>query len=88
MNPQRPPVTWPSCSWTTTWSRARPALAADARREAAAVEARVDRRSLDVAGVAVAGRRPPAALELDLERLEDVAGEGAGPRLELELGRA
>ena len=79
-----PPVAWPSCSWTSTCSSDRPALAADLDRERAAVQPRLDR------GAAGSGRpsradAPAGALELDLERLEDVAHERAGARLELEL---
>ena len=50
----------------------RPALAADRRRQAAAVEASLDGRPLELADGLV-GERAAVALELGLERLEDVA---------------
>ena len=62
----------------------RPSLTADLDRQRAAVEAGLDRRRADRRAPcrAASGRRP---LELDLERLEDLAHERAGARLELEL---
>ena len=64
----------------------RPALAAEPRpgtsRRAAGLDRGAPDRVAPVARDAAAG-----PLELDLARLEDVADERAGPRLELELGR-
>ena len=63
----------------------RPALAAELDRERAAVQARLDGRAAD-RGTPLARHLATGLLEFDLARLEDIAHEGAGTRLQLELG--
>src|SRR4029453_13604633 len=84
MRPQSPPVTWPSCSWTTTWSSALqpwpPTLVGKLPPWGfAAIAPRLTPRPPPSGG---APRAPP---ERERERLEDVPGERAGACLELEL---
>ena len=64
----------------------RPALPAERHRERAAVEPGLDRGLAD-RGAPVARDAAVRRLELGLARLEDLADERAGPRLELELRR-
>ena len=87
MNDHRPPVAWPSCSWTSDLLEHRPALAAERDRQVppwsrASIASRLT-ASRDVGRQASAG-----TLGLELERLEHVLREATGASLQLELARS